>query len=468
MICQVKPGSRPESMPFRLVDVTLDRVAPAPSLCDYVALSYVWGNISPYTLRQSEVRYDPPHDRNFDKSYTILDRDALPRTIRDAMFAVACLGERYLWVDSLCIVQDDVDDLNQNLRQLHRIYSGATLTIVAAYGDNADAGLSGLYAEIRDISSLTITIDTVNLMQAETEMPHQGTAWHKRGWTYQEYRFSKRCLMFADERVYFECPSGQRGEAMPDYLSPLLQVDRSAVPSPYSKVSYRTEYMSVTNGHRLHVSSYTSRDLTYECDVLNAFAAIITEYEERHGGKFCWGLPRNKFASNLCWKGEEQLRRRQVHPNGTCFPSWSWAGWVGQVTYDTFHMVSSAITWPWEDAYDISSTSDFTNSGILSIKAEIASVRVRTNNFYVTRHGMWFYDACDRSSRVDLQPDEGLQRDKLEQHRYMLLGEVDRARIFALILEQHENGVFYRIGIFVMQWVEWEACKPVEQVIRLG
>ena len=62
------------------------------------------------------------------------------------MFVVASIGETYLWVDSLCIIQDDLEDLRHNLREMHRIYSHANLTIAATYGDNADAGIPGLHA----------------------------------------------------------------------------------------------------------------------------------------------------------------------------------------------------------------------------------------------------------------------------------------------------------------------------------
>ncbi|PVH97917.1 hypothetical protein DM02DRAFT_500578, partial [Periconia macrospinosa] len=64
----------------------------------------------------------------------------LPRTIRDAMYVVELLEERYLWVDCLCIVQDDVDGLKGIIHSIDHIFSAAQLTIIAASGADANTG----------------------------------------------------------------------------------------------------------------------------------------------------------------------------------------------------------------------------------------------------------------------------------------------------------------------------------------
>lgn len=66
----------------------------------------------------------------------------IPKTIRDAMFFVQRLGERYLWADMLCIVQDDEQKLAE-IANMGAIYAQASITIVASDGDNADDGLRG-------------------------------------------------------------------------------------------------------------------------------------------------------------------------------------------------------------------------------------------------------------------------------------------------------------------------------------
>lgn len=91
------------------------------------------------TLKTTDIQYDPPPIQQFESSYALLDKKKLSRTIVGAMFVVASIGETYLWVDSLCIIQDDPEGLRHNLREMHRIYSRANLTTVPAHGDNSDA-----------------------------------------------------------------------------------------------------------------------------------------------------------------------------------------------------------------------------------------------------------------------------------------------------------------------------------------
>lgn len=103
--------------------------------CRYFALSYVWGKVHiPKTVRANLS--------------TRLAKGGLPQnlpvTIEDAMTLVAELGERYLWVDSLCIIQDDAFTKHRDIKNMHIIYNRAVATMVALSGGDADAGLPGV------------------------------------------------------------------------------------------------------------------------------------------------------------------------------------------------------------------------------------------------------------------------------------------------------------------------------------
>jgi len=81
------------------------------------------------------------------RKYGALYKDdiKMPATIRDAMFLLKSLGERFLWVDSLSVLQDqDKHEMNATLKAMARIYASAEFTIVASYGTNADYGLRGV------------------------------------------------------------------------------------------------------------------------------------------------------------------------------------------------------------------------------------------------------------------------------------------------------------------------------------
>lgn len=106
-----------------------------------MALSYVWGSSPTVTLVKANKTslLEPGSFR----------RLQLPRTIADSMRLVDQLGLQHLWVDALCIIQDDADDQSYQIRNMSTMYSSAFLTIVAASGEDANAGLPGLDSSTR-------------------------------------------------------------------------------------------------------------------------------------------------------------------------------------------------------------------------------------------------------------------------------------------------------------------------------
>jgi hypothetical protein len=132
----LRMASHPAAMTeFLVIDVTMDCLVNLPSDDDYVALSYVWGHTNNLTTVRSLVS-------EFWKPGAFKIRK-VPRTIRDAIDLIRALDFRYLWVDSLCIVQDDDETKGQLISNMDTVYGHATLTIVAASGFDAEAGLLG-------------------------------------------------------------------------------------------------------------------------------------------------------------------------------------------------------------------------------------------------------------------------------------------------------------------------------------
>lgn len=124
---------------FRLIDTSTKSIVEFRDhrLRDiqYGALSYVWGNGHKTTLRRDTI--------------TQLQLSGLlqvvgPQTVLDAIRFASDMGIRYLWVDAFCIIQDDESDKAAQLQLMAEIYQSALFTIVAASGNNAQAGLPGV------------------------------------------------------------------------------------------------------------------------------------------------------------------------------------------------------------------------------------------------------------------------------------------------------------------------------------
>jgi hypothetical protein len=112
-------------------------------------------------------------------------RNRMPRTIQDAMTLVAQLNLRYLWFDSLCLIQDDPVDLKRAITQMDVIFEAAWVTIIAAQGQSADSGLPGVSSFPRPPTQEIHQLKPgLNLLRVHSLDEHLNeSAYSSRGWT---------------------------------------------------------------------------------------------------------------------------------------------------------------------------------------------------------------------------------------------------------------------------------------------
>lgn len=307
-----------EAVNLLVIDVYGLCVTPLPRDEEYIALSYMWGKDQELKLKKQNTKQllTPEIFRTITPS----------RTIVDAMEATRRLGYRYIWVDALCITQDDEQTIQNNVGVMDLIQAEAALTIVAAAGTNADSGLPGVFCDIpRTQQQHTCHIDKItvaNMLDSSNDAINF-SRWNSRGWTYQERLLSTRLLIFTDAQVYFECHQACQ------FREDIHMDDGSAVMAP-SDVRY---HLNLHDGplfdiYATAVAEYTYRELTSQEDKLRAFGAVLNILVEAFRGPFLFGLPSTVFDVGLLWV-----------PKGACarsndkFPSWSWAGWDGPVEF---------------------------------------------------------------------------------------------------------------------------------------
>ena len=325
---------------FRLIDVKNAKLIVASSKPRYLTLSYVWG-LSPYC-----------HDFERSSSATSqhLEFCGLPKTLKDAISVVQDIGEQYLWIDAICIDQSDPVDKEQNIAAMSSIFGSSILTIVAANGADADAGLSRVQTSQRvDEQSISVrtqsgTIDLVFAMPSLQTIleDRESCIWNSRGWTYQEYMLSPRCAFFTKDEVFFGCPFEELREAYT-----MRNVSKEVRIRKATSVTFRSLHDEVTGSGPLHfpeyeklVERYTMRDLTHIGDKLNAFTALLDRFVSRSSAPYerdimrC-GLPLRFMYDALFWVAKDYDSTR-IESDSRCrfaFPSWSWIGWTGQIQW---------------------------------------------------------------------------------------------------------------------------------------
>ena len=107
----------------------------------YVALSYVWGQVNMFQALKSNIE-ELQRDNALKN-----DLFPIPCVVRDAFGLVILLNEQYLWVDCLCIVQDDEETKMAQINNMASIYANSYATIVVADGKDANHGLRGIEGE---------------------------------------------------------------------------------------------------------------------------------------------------------------------------------------------------------------------------------------------------------------------------------------------------------------------------------
>jgi Heterokaryon incompatibility protein (HET) len=307
----------------------------------YIALSYVWGKGDPYMTTIENIMLHRIHGG--------LEQflPSLPQVIRDAIDLVNKLGMRYLWVDSLCIVQNSTRSWNLNARVMDLIYGNAELTICAADGDDSRTGLKAMHlqnqdsraglraAQLKDPGGVKECAPGVRLMVSRPpETSIRASKWNTRAWTFQERLLSRRCLLFTGGRVYFQCRStGMSEDIFADRKGAGWSLDLVYAPLQILReLECRAIWVYLQC-----VSLYSSRILTKPKDILAAFAGISNLMKRTMRAPFIFGMPSSHFDLALLWEPQQAVKRRKSDKNdekevreysGLEFPSWSWCGWT--------------------------------------------------------------------------------------------------------------------------------------------
>ncbi|KDR74962.1 hypothetical protein GALMADRAFT_570303 [Galerina marginata CBS 339.88] len=316
---------------FRLIDVVDNCIVPAPHNSKYVALSYVWGDIKPETvlrtLQGNVEELEKPGALSLSENY-----DRIPLTIRDAMQVVRELNLRYLWVDILCLIQDEAVGQSRlhAISKMDIVYAAAHLTILAGTGADANAGLPGVQPGTRKVvQPMEEILPGLRLAYRAKHYDYiKDSVYYTRGWTFQERQFAKRSLLFIGGQVVYMCTQTDQ------WREDVFYETQSA----NSGVATRNRDQDDIGQFEGLIQSYSGLALSYDTDIYHAFAGIIRYFKMELQVNLCHGIPDAYFDWFLLWTSLGPQIRRE----GT--PSWSWSGWTGESWPNIWNWYSRSIT----------------------------------------------------------------------------------------------------------------------------
>jgi hypothetical protein len=285
--CHMNPAHL--NLPIRLtvIDVKKRCVAVWGQNEPYIALSYVWGRTTNFELRLEN------RDEMFQVDSLEHRWEEIPQTIKDSILLTEKLGFRYLWVDSLCIIQDDEMNKVRVVNQMASIYSRAAITIVAGDGSDASHGLGGTgetprYSTPQKLINITPHHQISSDAYQWPELSQK--AYFHRGWTFQEYQLSPSLLIFLDDKVIFKCRTHERSE---ERLSTSEKL-------PIHQITTNLTWPDLKSYGDM-VEQYNLRHTRDDNDVLAAFSGILGAINNHFPGGFWHGLPEFYFDVALLW-----------------------------------------------------------------------------------------------------------------------------------------------------------------------
>jgi hypothetical protein len=255
----------------------------------------------------------------------------LPETVADAVLLVRMLGIRYLWVDTLCIVQDSDHEKQVQISSIVEIYQNAALTIVAACAEDATSRLPGVriprkgfqeqvFVQNGTLVSTCLVAPLEPTRDGQNRYDHDRgnyllqSKWNSRGWKFQESLVSRRCLILCQEQVFWECRSASWCEERELECNPLVRVAwpetriRFLPPLPTNIGTILTIRSAQDRPFDENlvagvVERYSKRSLTFDDDALNALRGVLRVWELYCDTHFLQGLSDHILERSLWWHG---------------------------------------------------------------------------------------------------------------------------------------------------------------------
>jgi len=275
----------------------------------YVTLSHRWQvSITPKLLRD-----------NISRMQRGIDQEALPRTFQEAIFVVRELGIKYLWIDALCIIQDDVADVQREIALMGKIYQGALLNIggLLDQGTTKETGV-GLFT-MRDPRQHTPFAVNIRWLGKDLQLRVYGSAAFEeiakaplmgRGWVLQERLLSPRSIYFG-EQIHWECTetaacesfpekkaqpffSVRFGHSVPLRITTLLEENVPFRGGKHNKSDVYQSWLQV-------VEWFSNCKLSFGEDCFPALSGLQRQFEEVLQDDYLVGMWRKDIINELGW-----------------------------------------------------------------------------------------------------------------------------------------------------------------------
>ena len=319
---------------------------------EYLALSHCWGEAEGLELTEERLA-------------TFCERiplESLPKTFLDAVAVTARLRYQYIWIASLCIIQDCPRDRELEINAMGDIYKYALCTIAALSAKNSNEGCFFSRDPQRCDRYQSLDDDSLSRIQDLDALPgpdffsQHRPPLHTRAWVVQERALSPRTLYYGSEMIHWECVRCRASECRPqmeDLQKPggELRGSISGKKNAFKRLleSCRSDPDRVwRHAWRILVMEYSACHLRHDDDKWSAFQGLAMEVERHCGDKLLSGLWRSHLRRELLWFANGPGPGKGLETHGLRPPSWSWTsinGRVGWLEDYNLHFAHNRVEW---------------------------------------------------------------------------------------------------------------------------
>ncbi|KAK3400635.1 heterokaryon incompatibility protein-domain-containing protein [Sordaria brevicollis] len=310
----------------------------------YVTLSHCWGQPSRHPITTTKA--------TLSEHMTRIPFEKLSRTFQDAVKICLSLRQRYLWIDSLCIVQDDGEDWAREAALMALVYTHCYFTLAARSSHDSTGGCK-MVADIQRSTELRfVDIDFFGRREDKLTFPDQrvrifdGLIYDRdiaglghepldrRAWTLQERELSRRVISFSSHWLLWHCT-----ELTATSQQPWENVARTPWSNHWGQEDAKRIFRNNGSWNDI-VEDYSSRSVSKEGDKLVALSGLARATQEFYpDATYVGGMWSALLPSSLVWKNTPyapQPERDLSQPVGCEYiaPSWSWASVRSAVTFD--------------------------------------------------------------------------------------------------------------------------------------
>lgn len=343
-LCDASHACRPQTnrhtVPSRLLHIKDGiRLVHSASPVRYICLTHCWGNQVPLRTVKANILQ---HTQSIPFSH-------LPLTFQQTIQFCRQLDIHYLWIDSLCIVQDDTQDWNKEAACMADIYQSAYLVVSASKSSHS---LGGLFTSLNvDLEMKQVPVrDTNEHVYFRKSLQHPSNFLDRRlrntetfptltrAWILQERLLPARVLHFGPHEVYWECLHHSQCQCRESFTIETSQTEIQHVvrlKSYFSSESWKAQspVELVNTWHRL-VTDYTRLQMTHAKDAFPAISGIAKRLREVKQCRYIAGLWETSFLQDLLWYAQAPAEGVWTVPDHPWLaPSWSWASIHGPVEY---------------------------------------------------------------------------------------------------------------------------------------